>query len=103
VRTGKNFEQHFSKIKEPDSKDQDDFAFYEISMEVEYLDEHFDPIYFDRLLFHDHFFDSDKVGETPTGEGNYQLMKRLLHHFNSNIDRIYFWFSLKLSEDQLLT
>src|SRR5882762_6378298 len=51
----------FSKVRQLDQEDVDAFNFYEIGMEVEYLDEYFDHIHFDRLLFHDVFFDSDEV------------------------------------------
>jgi hypothetical protein len=99
----------FSKVRQLDQEDVDAFNFYEIGMEVEYLDEHFETIHFDRLLFHDGFFDNveTKAESTSSNESKCQLMKRLMDHFKGNEEKLYeikyFWYSLKLNEDQLLT
>lgn len=90
-----------------DSWDQDHFTFYQIFIEAEYMDEKFDRVFTDRILIHEGFPEDAKSDETTDHTPiEHQLVHNLTEHFKNNMTQVhriqYYWFSLKLEENQLI-
>lgn len=99
----------FSKEKRICEEEEDYPAFYQIGLEVDYLNNGLEIIHTQKLLAYEGFFALDKEPECvlPTNDKWCQLVRYLWDGFkDKNREKIFeitdVWFRLKLNEDQFL-